>query len=339
MAFHSTFSPNFDCLRRAGNQGIAIGNNSLACWVNFANLSGAYEVIEINDSGGFPFASAILLNGNQIEYSQRNAAGTQINFLGGTTLSANTWYHVALTYDGTTLRGYLNGATNGTSTGLTGARGNWADLSVGATLGELQDALFYSAALSADEISQLYRSRQPKRRANLEYALPCYPGANRLVDYSGNGRDFTNGGTPTDSTIVPPPVGWGSLGNRIVVPASSGTAITADGLTQCTGSATTGKAAAVTATGTTNVSGTADMQGGKTAAGTTNVTGSANVGIAYATAASGLTQCTGAAAVSMNAAVTASGLVQTFGTAAVSSNQPSGTANYVHLWRRNRRGR
>jgi hypothetical protein len=239
MAFRSTYSPNFDCLVRLGNQGIPIGNNTLAAWVRFDNLSATYEVIEITDSGGTSFASAILSNGTQIEYSQRNAAGTQINFLGPTTLSANTWYHVALTWDGTTLRGYLNGAPNGTSTGLTGARGNWADLQVGPTLGYLQDAVFYTEALSAAEITQLYRGRMPKRRTNLFAHLPCFPGAaNRRIDYSGNGNNFTDNGTPADSTIEGPQVGWATSAVRPTYHEADGSTVTFSGTATSTTAAT-----------------------------------------------------------------------------------------------------
>lgn len=223
MAFRSTFAPNFDCLVRLGNQGIALGANSLAAWVRFDSLTATYEILEINDSGGTPFMSSILLSGNQIEYTQRSVT-SNIDFLGAALVVANTWYHVALTYDGTTLRGYLNGVPNGTSTGLTGVRNNWADLQFGPTLGYLQDGCFYDAALSQAEITQLYLNRLPGRRQNLRIHLPAYAGAaNRRLDYSGNGFNFTDNGTPTDSTVPPPQAGWGYGQRRLMYTDASGT--------------------------------------------------------------------------------------------------------------------
>lgn len=338
MAFRSTYSPNFDSLVRLGNQGIALGNNSLACWVRFDNLTASYEVIEINDSGGQPFASAIILNGNQIEYTQRNAAGAAIDFVGPTTVAANTWYHVALTYDGTTLRGYLNGAANGTATGLTGARGNWADLQVGPTLGYLSDALFYSAALSAAEIQQLMTQRLPMRRTNLEIWLPTFPGSNRLVDYSGKGRDFANNGTPVDATTYPA-VGWGAPRPRIFLPPP-GVALAATGSTQVSGTATMTRAQAITASGLTQVSGSASAPPSLTAAGSTQTTGTATVGKVIAITAAGATQCSGAVSTPQNIAITADGLTRTFGNADVSGSYPPGApSTFTHQWRRDRRGR
>lgn len=346
MAFHSTFSPNFDSLITVGAMSptTAIGNNTLACWVNFNSLATDGEIIEVNANGGGngAFDSAILwsLASTKLEFTQRTST-TNRDFVATFTVTTNTWIHVALTWDGTNLLAFANGVQIGSNTtgAMAGTRGNFGGLQLGPCTGDIQDGVFYSAALSIDEIAQLYRARCPKRRNNLLAHLPCYPGANRGLDYSGNAVNFSNQGTPVDSTIVPPPVGWGSLGNRIVLPASAATAITASGLTNVTGAATVGKTAAVASTGTTNVSGTADMQVGKNASGVTNVTGAASMSINYALTAAGLTNVSGAASASKGVDVTASGLVTTSGNAAVSGSSPTGTPLNVHLWRRNRRGR
>lgn len=315
MSFTSTWSPNFDCLVRAGDQGRALGNNTLACWARFDNLSAAYEVIEINGNG-YSFGSAIFLNGTDVEYSQRSSSA-QINKLGGQTLSANTWYHFALTYDGTTMRCYLNGAEIQTSTGLTGTRGNWWDLQVGPSLGQLQDAVFYDAALSAAEILALYACRLPKRRTNLIHHLPLFNGAAaRRVDYSGNALNFSDSGTPTDGTSSPP-VGWGGATQLIILPAGSAGQITADGLTQVTGTASVTRTQNFTAAGLTQVTGTAAVTGALAPTGSTQVTGTASMGIAYSISAAGLTQTTGTATEAINYALTATGTTQVFGQAAV----------------------
>lgn len=263
MAFRSTFAPNFDCLVRLGNQGIAVGANTLAAWVRFDNLSATYEVLEINDSGGAPFASAILLSGNQIEYIQRNAAGAGLGLLSVTTVAINTWYHVALTWDGTTLRGYLNGVEEVNGTGLAGARGNWADLQFGPTLGYLSDGVFYTAALTPEQIVQLYRRRLPGRRDNIFAHLPTFAGAaNRRLDYSGLGHHFTDNATPTDSTVAPPQAGWGTSHPRALYSDATGTPlpIAAGGATLFAGDAAALKNLLAASGGNTLFGGAADAQ-------------------------------------------------------------------------------
>lgn len=223
MAFRSTFSPNFDCIIRAGNQGVPLGNNTLAVWFKWDNTSADYEMIEVNLSNGQAFGSCIQLVGGDIAFHQTNDAGGRISVV-GPAYSPGVWTHAALTWDGTTMTGYVNGAAVGTQTGLGARVANWADLQVGPGVGELQDAVFYTVALTPEQIVQLYRARNPGVRTGLRYHLPCFPGAtNRLIDYSGNAFNFTNNGTPVASTGDPPQAGWGSSSMRSLYTDASGT--------------------------------------------------------------------------------------------------------------------
>jgi hypothetical protein len=58
--------------------------------------------------------SVLLLNTGVVEYSISFNGSTEQYFNGNTTLNAGTWYHIALTYDGSTMRAYLNGVADGT---------------------------------------------------------------------------------------------------------------------------------------------------------------------------------------------------------------------------------
>lgn len=388
MAFHSTYSPNFDSLITVGAMSptTAIGNNTLAAWVNFNSLATDGEIIEVNASGGGngSFDSAILwsLASAKLEFTQRTST-TNRDFVATFTVSTNTWIHVALTWDGTNLLAFANGVQIGSNTtgAMAGTRGNFGGLQLGPCTGDIQDGVFYSAALSIDEIAQLYRARCPKRRNNLLAHLPCYPGSNRGLDYSGNAVNFSNQGTPVDSTLTPPSVGWGVGRGRIILPSTSGLSIDAAGVTNVTGAAAVGSGASLVPAGMTNVTGAAVMLVAKSAAGTTQCTGAATMTKSAALAVAGLTQVTGAATVTGNTnfAITAAGTTNTTGaatmsttaplaaagltqvngsaleggsspivgagmtivtgSAVMSSNAPTGTPYYVHLWRRNRRGR
>jgi hypothetical protein len=80
----------------------------------------------------------------------------------GTSISLNTWYHYAATYDGTSVKTYLNGSLAETITTLTGMSagnlklfdppyGSWAHYT-----GRLDQLRVYSTGLSSTQITALY---------------------------------------------------------------------------------------------------------------------------------------------------------------------------------------
>lgn len=91
--------------------------------------------------------------------------GTWRHFDCGTTLNSNTWYHVAMVYDGSEVIGYVNGAADGflTVTGAVHTSSNPVRLgsyspsaSFGFFPGSLDEISVYDRALSALEIQQIY---------------------------------------------------------------------------------------------------------------------------------------------------------------------------------------
>ncbi|HCQ16437.1 MAG TPA: hypothetical protein DIU20_09260, partial [Cryomorphaceae bacterium] len=57
--------------------------------------------------------SLLLRSDGSIEYSITFNGSSEQYFTGNTTLSAGNWYHVALTYDGSSMQAYINGNTDG----------------------------------------------------------------------------------------------------------------------------------------------------------------------------------------------------------------------------------
>jgi hypothetical protein len=88
--------------------------------------------------------------------------GHNRDLAGTTALQANVWYHVAVTYDGTTVRLYVNGqaegakdlvlntvlSTNGLTIGNRPGIGKWQ--------GQLDEVMLFSRALSASEVAAIY---------------------------------------------------------------------------------------------------------------------------------------------------------------------------------------
>jgi hypothetical protein len=126
------------------------------------------------------------------------------------TLSLNTWYHVALSWDTTSVRLYINGALVATTTPAATTRtGNWSNWVAPENFGgAMQDIVAYNAALTVDEIFQLYKARTPVRRTNLVMWLPMFIDRG-LDNFSGVGSNVVlNGAAPTagdESAAVP----WG----------------------------------------------------------------------------------------------------------------------------------
>jgi hypothetical protein len=130
----------------------------------------------------------------------------------GSTISAATWYHLALTFDGSDYRLYLNGSLDITRTNSL----DWRGFRVGsnAKWGEPGDVNIahikaWDDTLILEEIQQEIHTIRPQMTANLKYWCPCFNGSSeRIKDYSGNGSDLSEAGTCLDADQ--PPVGWGT---------------------------------------------------------------------------------------------------------------------------------
>lgn len=141
----------------------------------------------------------------------------------GSSLVVGTWYHLALTSDGTTTRAYLNGVLNISTASTAVSAQIWVGNSPDNEPldGRAAAIKIYSATLSADEILREMRTVRPQRTANLNGWYPLLSGGSRTQDYSGAGNNWTAGGTLADEDG--PPVSWG--GQVLVLPgqAAAGT--------------------------------------------------------------------------------------------------------------------
>ncbi len=135
----------------------------------------------------------------------------------GTDLALTTWYHLAMVRESaTSLKAYLNGVVDLTLTNNAGSRGGVVHNEISTFTGltrhasaRVQAIKMYDAALTQAEVQQEMRSILPRRLANINAWYPCFPGSTeRLKDYSGNGRNWTEVGTLSDED--PGPLGWGS---------------------------------------------------------------------------------------------------------------------------------
>jgi hypothetical protein len=143
------------------------------------------------NSGAFTFIATNSLNGDQL--------------ITGGTVSTNTWYFVAGTYNNGLLTLYVNGANAGTSslpgggsiastTGYLNIGMQKATAAPGRFLnGQIADVQIYNTSLDANQVQALYTEGIGGVPVNLQHIVGWWPLNGDFNDYSGNG----NAGTPT----------------------------------------------------------------------------------------------------------------------------------------------
>jgi hypothetical protein len=152
-----------EALNVTGTAGI-----TLAAWYRFENTGDWQNVlIKVAVDGAHTYPYFLY----HLGVSNANVARFYLAFTGGvdaavtgSTLTTDTWYHLAATYDGVTMRVYTDGVQTGsvaetraittaTSPVHIGAHGTGGE----AAKGLVQDARIYNRALSPGEIMALYR--------------------------------------------------------------------------------------------------------------------------------------------------------------------------------------
>jgi hypothetical protein len=91
------------------------GNMTFSAWVNGASFANTYSAIESRDNSNQNFHHTLLVKSSgklAVYLNSVNYDGT-----GSHTFSTGTWYHVAYTYDGSSLTGYVNGTLDGSANG------------------------------------------------------------------------------------------------------------------------------------------------------------------------------------------------------------------------------
>lgn len=186
-------------------------------WARIATDTNAYVAILTLNRGDDTAYETVGLNSDGTTLALQWYDGTNWGEPGGTNLTAGTWYHIAIVRTTTSQAYiYLNGVQDISFSTSIASRAAANRMEIGAKYTGNYDPLngnifavkAWSAGLTIDEVNLERLAIRPIRTNNLYGFWPCLPGATeRDNDYSGNGRDWTQGGTLTDED--PPPVSWG----------------------------------------------------------------------------------------------------------------------------------
>ncbi len=192
---------------------------SISLWFNPTNINGMV-MSDLNSTAisyNYHMSTIEMVNG-YLKFSVWPMSGI---ITSASTVSLNTWHHVVLTYTGSSIVAYLDGALinssayirQGPSMGSLSASQYYGVAATESTnMGSgaygsflLADMKWYAASLSADEVSQLYRDEAPKYDlvlmldASKNYL--SYPGTGATWnDISGNAKTATNAAGVSYST-------------------------------------------------------------------------------------------------------------------------------------------
>lgn len=133
---------------------------------------------------------------------------SEAGIIGATSLSPNTWYFVAATWDGTTATVYLNGASDGSSilgitaadSGIEGAIGGNGNLANSGLTGRLDELQIWNYARSAATLAAEYTAKTYHTPGEEGLLLLCHfdEGAgNHFRDASGMNNDPLHTGSTT----------------------------------------------------------------------------------------------------------------------------------------------
>lgn len=209
------FDAATDTYSRAAN--VPAGNFTASFWVYGVSGAGTYRAFLVIGASASSYLWFGVDDSNQF-HIEDNAA---VRATGGS-FSLSTWYHIVITASGTTATLYYRTLAGTSYSNINGSFSNPTrsiiELGSDDTVcawgehlnGRLANVkLWDGAVLTAAEFDNEREIIRPAYTANLSIWCPTFPGSGeRNRDYSGNGRDWTVGGTLTDED--PPPVGWGA---------------------------------------------------------------------------------------------------------------------------------
>lgn len=179
-------------------------------------------LLSFGTNSSSPYYS-ILTDGSGTDLYVYNSSGLTTT---GTSLTVGTWVHAALTVAGTGA-GQVAFIRNGvaTSTHAGSATPTAGIIVIGSTPSDndwlngcVAAVKIYSAVLTAAEIAKEMQQYLPVRTANLNGFYPMLSTSDDEVDFSGNGNNWTIGGTL--ATEDGPPIPWKTGRKRVITPAS-----------------------------------------------------------------------------------------------------------------------
>lgn len=183
---YATGKVGFSCFDCSGGKYVAVGTSntlnitgstlSIAAWIKPTTVGNYYRIVE--RGGTYPSLQySLIIDGatGKLRYDTDLSSGV-VTALSSAALTANVWTHVAMVYNGSTIKLYINGTENqsltytGNITSYSGAAcyiGRYTGGSGYEFPGQIDEVRIYDRALSAGDVSAMYAFPAPARRLRL----------------------------------------------------------------------------------------------------------------------------------------------------------------------------
>ena len=188
------------------------GMITVAAWVSISSSAGTYNPVVVKGQSGvdFQYYMDVRKVGTawKLNAQVKNVAGTTASATSSTSITAATWTHVGFTFDGSTVRLYINGVADTTTASLSGSlRTTGQPLRIGHYygstsyfLGSIDEVQLWDRALALEEIAQYSGADLPVVRFDME----SLRSDGRLADFAGKG----NAGTLFATSVVEGRIGF-----------------------------------------------------------------------------------------------------------------------------------
>ncbi|MCZ2337360.1 MAG: LamG domain-containing protein, partial [Chitinophagales bacterium] len=167
--FYTGDSTN-DYITVTDNDSLDLTTITISAWVRPTDVSGYGTILGKRDSASATTAYALRSNNTQLDFYWKNSGNWQVYTTSDANLVINTWYHIAATYDGTSVKIYKDGVLL-TGSCTTGTCNNALEITndnlgigwsgeMGSEFwdGYLDSVKLYNRVLSAAEIAADYNS-------------------------------------------------------------------------------------------------------------------------------------------------------------------------------------
>ena len=204
--------------------GFGTGAFTVECWIRPDDVSaGDRHIFDMRDSGADANAGRLYIATNQVRF---NIGGNDVVTSGATTLSVDTWYHVAIARSGTNLKLFVDGSEVGSTTNSTDL-GSTKRLFIGANFDAANPFSGHIDEFRVSNTGRYSAAFTPRNGifqgdSNTKLLLH-FDGSDGQVydqDWSGgesltNGEDFHNDAILATSRLAGAPVGFTGNSHRV----------------------------------------------------------------------------------------------------------------------------
>jgi hypothetical protein len=203
---------------------------TLMAWAKPKTLSGSHTPLVGWWGDATLFSTGAALFGQRSDYGPSGVfqgnlrAGGSLAAVGGSALSIGTWVHLAVTYDGTTVRVFQDGVETGSSA-KSGAIDSFDYFTIRASSADIDEVRIHDTALTAAEISSEMGPSEPVNQpptANAGADRQTFVGTEVTLTGSGQDADGTIASYSWSQTAGPAVTLSGTGASRTFTPPSIG---------------------------------------------------------------------------------------------------------------------